>query len=156
MSGQDETVTPPTPAVLQRHALRVAIKTGQADQAERAKEGARAAAQIVFAAARRKADKTLAVILPDGTEIGTISIHKGTTTFTVDEDSLLAIAAGNDSGDLEDYLLPGADRDSRPGSRIWSAPGSSPVCGPSIRPSWRRTTGRSPAGAAGNASKSLW
>jgi len=102
--------TPVDPA-LARAALEVAIRAARKDEAFRAYQAVRAAAEALFAQARNRGVPQVELRLPDGTKLGLISIRKGAEIWTVDEDTLAAVAAGNDPADFEDVIDPKALRD---------------------------------------------
>ena len=108
MAGRREAdaAQPPDAAVLQRHALRVAIAEGRAKEAKGAAEAARRTAEVVFAEARRFGMQSLKVVLPDGSEAGSLPILAGEVELQVDEDALLGVAVGNDPGDIETFVHP--------------------------------------------------
>ncbi len=102
--------TPVDPA-LARAALEVAIRAARKDEAFKAYQAVRAAAEALFAQARNRGVPQVELRLPDGTKLGLISIRKGAEIWTVDEDTLTAVAAGNDPADFEDVIDPKALRD---------------------------------------------
>ncbi len=102
--------TPVDPA-LARAALEVAIRAARKDEAFKAYQAVRAAAEALFAQARNRGVPQVELRLPDGTKLGLISIRKGADIWDVDEDTLAAVAAGNDPADFEDVIDPKALRD---------------------------------------------
>jgi len=102
--------TPVDPA-LARAALEVAIRAARKDEAFKAYQAVRVSAEALFAQARNRGVPQVELRLPDGTKLGLISIRKGAEVWTVDEDTLAAVAAGNDPADFEDVIDPKALRD---------------------------------------------
>ena len=98
------------PALTARgHALRVATLDALTDIAAGALAQARAEAQPVLAEKRRNGDgNQQTAMLPDGTEVGVLSIKSGATTVSPDEDALLAWVAEHCPGELEDFIDPAA------------------------------------------------
>lgn len=95
---------------LLQHSLRIAVLADRADRAVARVADARFAGVPDFRAARNKGIKTVAPTLPDGTEVGLISIKAGAKSVDVDEDLLILAVA---PGDLETYVLPAALEDER-------------------------------------------
>lgn len=93
------------------HALRVAVLEAIVEAAKAEYTKARRGAEQAFAAIRADGGKQQAVMLPDGTEIGLISIKAGGSTVTVDEDELLAWVGEHAPGDIEEYITPEAMSD---------------------------------------------
>jgi hypothetical protein len=94
----------------QKHMLRIAVKEYHVTKAEEARGAARVAAQADFAAARNRGLKTADVTLPDGTNLGTLSLLGGGKTVSVREEELILCAR---SDELEDYVLHSALTDPR-------------------------------------------
>jgi hypothetical protein len=69
---------------------------------------AREAAEPEFAAMRAEGQKQQAVLLPDGTEIGLVSIKAGSPTLAVTEGALEAWVRGHLADGMEDYVVPAA------------------------------------------------
>jgi hypothetical protein len=90
------------------HALRVAVLEAITETAKAAYVKARGEAEQAFAAVRKDGGKQQAVMLPDGTEIGMVSIKAGTPSVTADEDALLAWVREHSPGDIEPYITPQA------------------------------------------------
>src|SRR5258707_4132160 len=101
--------TPVDPA-LARAALEVAIRAARKDEAFRAYQAVRAAAEALFAQARNRGVPQVELRLPDGTKLRLISIRKAAEILTVDEDSLAAVAAAHDPADFDDVIEPTAMR----------------------------------------------
>ena len=101
----------PVDPALARAALEVAIRAARKDEAYKAYQAVRASAEALFAQARNRGVPQVELRLPDGTKLGLISIRKGADVWTVDEDTLAAVAAGNDPADFEDVIDPKALRD---------------------------------------------
>ena len=99
--------------MLLKHALRYAILSAQAAEMADATTAARRMAEPAFAQARDKGTTQQEILLPDGTKVGLIAIKRGATDWTVDEDLLTSIVAGNDPSDFEDVLKDTAARDPR-------------------------------------------
>ncbi len=70
---------------IREHALRVAVLEALAAEVTAACEAGRAEAEQAFAGARAAGTPQQEVLLPDGTRIGLISIHKGGTSIDLDE-----------------------------------------------------------------------
>jgi hypothetical protein len=91
------------------HALRVAVLSALMDEVKAALVAARAQAQEVFAQARADGQTQQKVLLPDGTEIGLISIRGGSPAVELDEAGALLdwceeyLPAG-----VESYIAEGA------------------------------------------------
>jgi hypothetical protein len=90
------------------HALRVAVLSTLTDEIKGAYKTAREEAQPVFKAAREDGQTQQKVLLPDGAEIGLISIRGGGTNVTADEGALTAWTAEHNPDGIEDYLIPQA------------------------------------------------
>jgi len=103
----------PVDPALARAALEVAIRAARKDEAYKAYQAVRASAEALFAQARNRGVPQVELRLPDGTKLGLISIRKGAEIWHVDEDTLAAVAAGNDPADFEDVIDPAALRQSR-------------------------------------------
>ena len=99
--------------VLLRHALRYALMATRAAEVADQTTAVRRMAEHAFAEARNRGITQQEVLLPDGTKAGLISITRGQTVWTVDEDLLQAIIAGNDPSDFEDVLTANAANDPR-------------------------------------------
>jgi hypothetical protein len=99
-------VAPPLSA--RQHALRVAVLDALTDVAGGALAKARAEAGPELAEARRDGQERQRALLPDGTEVGLLSIKAGITTVSPCEDDLLAWVAERCPGELEDYVVPAA------------------------------------------------
>lgn len=74
---------------LRDHALQVAVLTALTGEVQERLKAARRDATEAFKAARVNGHKQQAALLPDGDEIGLISIHGGATTATVDDEAAL-------------------------------------------------------------------
>jgi hypothetical protein len=98
---------------LLRHALRLAVIEADAAELNYKYEEARKAATPDFAHARNRGITQQKVVLPDGSEVGLISIYKGGTDVQVDEDELLLHVALTEPGEIEEYVLGDALRDKR-------------------------------------------
>jgi len=98
-------VTAPTP---REHALRVAVLSALYDVVKSEYEAARKAAEPEFAAVRAEGQKQQAVMLPDGTEIGLVSIKAGTPTIAVTEGALEDWVREHLPDGMEDYVVPAA------------------------------------------------
>jgi hypothetical protein len=94
----------------QAHAVRIAVREYHAAKAKTAAEAARQGAQPDFAAARNRGMKTTGVVLPDGTEVGTLSIYAGEIEVCTREEELILCARPDE---LEEYVLPAALHDPR-------------------------------------------
>lgn len=90
------------------HGLRVAVLGALLDVVKSEYEQARQAAEPEFAAMRAEGQKQQAVMLPDGTEIGLISIRAGTPTIAVTEAALEAWVREHLSDGMESYAVPAA------------------------------------------------
>src|SRR5262249_45218684 len=91
------------------HALRVAVAEAVAEVAGKARKQARGEAEALFAALREDGQTQQKVVLPDGEEIGLVSIKAGGTTVEVDdEDALLAWVDEHCPGEAEEYVDPDA------------------------------------------------
>lgn len=88
------------------HALRVAVLDVLADEVNAGYKAARKEAQPVFAEVRADGQTQQKALLPDGTEIGLISIRGGSSTVTADEAALSAWVAAHNAEGTEDYLIP--------------------------------------------------
>jgi hypothetical protein len=93
------------------HALRVAVLDAIVKTAEAEATRARRDAEQAFAAVRKDGGKQQAVMLPDGTEIGLISIKAGGSTVTPDEEGLLAWVREHSPDDIEEYITTEAQKD---------------------------------------------
>jgi hypothetical protein len=90
------------------HALRVAVLGALLDVVKSEYGKARDAAEPEFAAVRAEGQKQQAVMLPDGTEIGLVSIKAGTPTVAVTEAALEAWVREHLADGMEDYAVPAA------------------------------------------------
>lgn len=90
------------------HALRVAVLEAITEMAKAEYAKARADAQLAFAAVRADGGKQQAVMLPDGTEIGMVSIKAGVTDVTADDAELLAWVREHVPDGIESYIDPAA------------------------------------------------
>jgi hypothetical protein len=90
------------------HALRVAVLGALLDVVKAEYGNARDAAEPEFAAMRAEGQKQQAVMLPDGTEIGLVSIKAGTPTVAVTEEKLEAWVAEHVPDGMEDFIVPAA------------------------------------------------
>ena len=104
----DTAVQVPTAEELGQIALSLAVLEDRADEAKAKYAEARAAAVQAFAIARRYGTKQVGAALPDGSEVGLISIKKGASVVHADENELLFLVATTMPGELEDYAEPGA------------------------------------------------
>lgn len=95
----------PTP---RDHALKVAVLGALLDVVKAEYETARKAAEPEFAAMRAEGQKQQAVMLPDGTEIGLVSIKAGTPTLAVTEADLEAWVREHLADGMADYVVPAA------------------------------------------------
>lgn len=93
------------------HALKVAVLEAIAESAKSELAKARKAAEPEFAAIRADGGKQLAVMLPNGDEIGLISIKAGVPTVTADEDQLLAWAREHCPEAIEQHITDQALKD---------------------------------------------
>ena len=95
---------------LRDHALRVAVLSALLDQVKALHSAARGEAQEAFAAARADGQTQQKVMLPDGTEIGLISIRGASQTVEWDGGNagLLAWCGKNAPHMTETYLAEGA------------------------------------------------
>lgn len=107
-AGSETPVQIPTAEELGQIALSLAVLEDRADQAKARYAQARAAAEEMFAIARRYGTKQVGASLPDGTEFGLISIKKGASVVHADENELLFLVATTTPAELEDYVEPGA------------------------------------------------
>lgn len=90
------------------HALRVAVLDAIVETAKSEYNHARREAEQAFAAVRKDGTKQQAVMLPDGTEIGLVSIKAGGSTVIPDEDGLLAWAREHCPDEVEPFITPQA------------------------------------------------
>lgn len=90
------------------HALRVAVLEAILESAKSELSKARKAAEPEFAAVRRDGGKQQAVMLPDGTEIGLISIKAGPVTVNAPEDKLMAWVREHCPDEIEQYVTDAA------------------------------------------------
>lgn len=90
------------------HALKVAVLEALLETVKSEYAKARAGAQEAFRTVRTEGGKQQAVMLPDGTEIGLISIKAGTPSVAVDEDALTAWVQEHVPEDIEEYVVPEA------------------------------------------------
>lgn len=86
------------------HALRVAVLDVIGEEVAGAYKGARKDAEEVFASLRKDGNPQQKVMLPDGDEIGLISIRAGGKSVDVTEDALKAWLREHNPEGLEDYL----------------------------------------------------
>lgn len=91
-----------------QHALRVAFLEAVAEYAKVELARERKDAEPVFAEVRKDGGKQLAVMLPDGEEIGLISIKAGVPTLAVVDDELLVWVAEHSPDDMEEHIDPAA------------------------------------------------
>lgn len=96
-----------TPLSPRDHALRVAVL----DVVKAEYGAARDAAEPEFAAMRAEGQKQQAVMLPDGTEIGLVSIKAGAPTVAVTEGALEDWVRKHVPDGMEDYIVPAAMTD---------------------------------------------
>lgn len=101
-------MTSPTP---RDHALRVAVLGALLDVVKSEYGKARDAAGPEFAIMRAEGQKQQAVMLPDGTEIGLVSIKAGTPTVAVTEGALETWVREHVPDGIEDYIVPAAQAD---------------------------------------------
>jgi hypothetical protein len=92
-------------------ALRAAIFIERQRDAERRQQKMRAGAESAFAQIRNAALRGVEVRIPDGPKVGLISIKDGYTSWTIDDQMLTAIIAGNKPADIEEYVEDRAFRD---------------------------------------------
>lgn len=88
---------------LRDHALRVGVLKVIADETARTYKGAREDAQAAFAPARADGQSQQKVLLPDGTDIGLISIRDGGKTVDVTEAALAKWCDEHLPGAWEEY-----------------------------------------------------
>jgi hypothetical protein len=100
-----------TPLTPRDHALRVAVLGALLDVVKSEYGKARDAAEPEFAAMRAEGQKQQAVMLPDGTEIGLVSIKAGTPTLSVTEGALEGWVRKHLADGMEDYVVPAAIAD---------------------------------------------
>lgn len=93
---------------VREHALRVAVLGALLDIVKAEYGAARDAAEPEFAAVRADGQKTQAVMLPDGTEIGLVSIKAGSPTVSVTEADIEAWVGEHLPDGMEDYIVPAA------------------------------------------------
>jgi hypothetical protein len=93
------------------HALRVAVLSALLDAVKAEHSAARKAAAAEFAIVRADGQKQQAVMLPDGTEIGLVSIRAGTPTVAVTEAALEAWVREHVPDGIEEYIQPEALKD---------------------------------------------
>jgi hypothetical protein len=98
---------------LLRHARRLAIIKAEEARIKAEYAAAQQAATPDFAAARNRGITQQEVVLPDGSRAGLISIYGGGNDVRVDEDELLLHIALTEPDEVEEYLLPGAERELR-------------------------------------------
>lgn len=89
-------------------ALRVAVLGALLDEVKKTYSAARKNAEREFADIRKNGFPQQKVMLPDGAEIGLISIKGGTPSVDVDEDALTAWVAEHHPADVETYVAPEA------------------------------------------------
>lgn len=90
------------------HALRVAVLDVIGKEISSAYKNARGEAQAAFAPLRADGQSQQKVMLPDGDEIGLISIKAGGKSVDVTEDALTAWLRDHNPEGLEDYVDPEA------------------------------------------------
>jgi hypothetical protein len=90
------------------HALRVGVLDVIGDEVTAVYKAARKEAEAAFAPARDDGQSQRKVILPDGTEIGLLSIRAGRKQVDVTEAALEAWTAEHLPDGMEDYLDPSA------------------------------------------------
>jgi hypothetical protein len=106
-------MTAPTTEELSQAALRVAVLGVAEDDSKNAYAAARKAAEPLFAAARAKGVKQVAVMLPGGVEAGVLAIKAGGKSIEVDEDALLLLISPAVPSETEDYVTAEAGTDPR-------------------------------------------
>jgi hypothetical protein len=90
------------------HALRIATLEALAHTVAAEYEKARAAAEPVFAAMRKKGRPQQEVLLLDGEKVGLISIKAGVTVTRAGDVALLAFARDYLPSEVEEYIDPAA------------------------------------------------
>lgn len=90
------------------HALRVAVLDALQDTVDKAYKAARKEAEPVFKAARIDGQTQQKVLLPDGEEIGLISIRSGSPGVTMAEADLEGWVREHCPDGIEDYIDPAA------------------------------------------------
>lgn len=98
---------------LEEHALRVAVLSVRAARLGDELKAARADAQEAYRIARQAGISQLRPRLPGGAEAGRISIEKGPTVITWDDEALLRVVEESTPEHAEDYVSPAALRDKR-------------------------------------------
>lgn len=93
---------------LREHALRVAVLKVISDEAVRAYKAARDDAQAGFGPARDEGQSQQRALLPDGTEIGLISVKAPARRVGMPDGALEAWVRGHLPGGMEDYADPDA------------------------------------------------
>jgi hypothetical protein len=109
----ESAVPEPDADALVRIGRRVGIFHIRSANAAQDYKGVQHAAQLAFAPVRQRGRDHQEILLPDGTKAGLISIKTGGVDVVVDEDMLMAVAAGNDPRDLEHYVTARALLDPR-------------------------------------------
>lgn len=89
-------------------ALRVALTDAVADVAAVAKQRARDEAAAAFAAARRDGQEQQKALLPDGAQVGLLSLKAGAKEVIYPEDGLLDWVSEHCPGEVEHYVDPAA------------------------------------------------
>lgn len=100
--------TPEDGLSLRDHALRIALTDAVADVAAKAKARARGEAAEAFAAARRDGQEQQKALLPDGSQVGLLSLKAGAREVIYPEDGLLEWVQAHCPGEAEDYVDPAA------------------------------------------------
>jgi hypothetical protein len=90
------------------HALRVAVLDVIGKEISGAYKGARKDAEEAFGPLRADGQSQQKVMMPDGTEIGLISIKSGSKDINATEDALTGWLEEHNPEGLEDYLDPSA------------------------------------------------
>lgn len=101
-------MTTPDGPSLRDHALRIALTDAVADVAVAAKKRARDEAAAAFAAARRDGQEQQKALLPDGAQVGLLSLKAGAAEVIYPEDSLTEWVAEHCPGEIEHYVEPAA------------------------------------------------
>jgi hypothetical protein len=99
------------PMTADEHALRIATLEALAFTVAAEYENARAEAEPVFAAIRKKGNPQQEVLLPNGEKIGLISIRVGVTVATMDPVALLAFVREYQPAEVEEHIDPAALKD---------------------------------------------
>lgn len=90
------------------HALRVAVLGAVLDTVKAEYTRARSDAMAAFAPIRADGQTQQKALLPDGSEVGLISIKEGATSVTVDEDALEAWVREHVPDGIEPVITPAA------------------------------------------------